>query len=160
MNHYSPLRNIYNGLITVGESLQSLLLLAIRLYWGSGFFMSGRGKFNDIESVASYFKSLEIPMADYAAYTVASTELVGGLLLLIGFATRLVSIPLFCVMIGAYLTAHVESVKHILDDPSTFVKEAPFNFMLACLILFVFGPGKISLDYLLEKMLGNKDKSL
>ncbi len=155
MNRNSFLQTFYKGLIAVGESLQSILLLVIRLFWGYGFFQGAQSKFNDIPGTIAFFEKIGIPFAKLNVYDVASTELVGGLLLMIGLATRLVSIPLMIVMIGAYLTAHFESVKSLLDDPNTFVKEAPFNYLLACLILFVFGPGKLSLDYVLERLMGS-----
>ncbi|MBA3603386.1 MAG: DoxX family protein [Parachlamydiaceae bacterium] len=155
MSRNSFLQTFYKGLIAVGESLQSVLLLAIRLFWGYGFFQSAQGKFKDLPATIAFFENIGIPFAKFNVYAVASIELVGGLLLMIGLVTRLVSIPLMIVMVGAYLTAHLDSVKSIFDDPKTFVKEAPFNYLLACLILFVFGPGKLSLDYVLERLMGS-----
>lgn len=148
----------YSALITLSARFQSFLLLAIRLYWGYSFFQGGQGKLKDIASVTSFFQSLGIPLAEFNAYAVASIELVGGLLLMLGLGTRLTAIPLVIVMVGAYATAHVESLKSAFDDPATFVKAPPFDFLLACLILFAFGPGKISVDYLLEKLSGRAIK--
>ncbi len=153
MKGNSFLQTFYNGLIALGESLQSVLLLAIRLFWGYGFFQSGLGKFNNIQKTSAFFESLGIPLANLNVYIASSIELVGGLLLMIGLATRLVSIPLIIVMVVAYLTAHLDSVKNIFLNPNTFVKQSPFNYLLACLTLFVFGPGKISLDYVIEKLM-------
>jgi putative oxidoreductase len=155
MNRNSFLQTFYNGLIAMGESVQSVLLLAIRLFWGYGFFQSGLGKFNKIQGTTAFFESLGIPFANLNVYAAASTELVGGLLLIIGLATRLISIPLIVVMAVAYLTAHFDSVKNIFSDPNTFVKDSPFSYLFACLILFAFGPGKISFDYIIEKLIGS-----
>jgi uncharacterized membrane protein YphA (DoxX/SURF4 family) len=54
-------------------------------------------------------------------------------------------------MVVAYLTAHSDSVAHLFTDPENFIRQGPFNYLLACLILFAFGAGALSLDYLLGK---------
>ena len=77
------------------------------------------------------------------------TECFGGLLLLIGLGSRVISLPLMFTMIVAYATAHVDSVKTIFKDPDTFVTQAPFLFLLAATMVFVFGPGRLSADHLL-----------
>ena len=63
MDRDSFLNTFYNGLIYVGESFQSILLLAIRLFWGYGFAQGGLGKFRDIPSTTSFFEGLGIPFA-------------------------------------------------------------------------------------------------
>jgi putative oxidoreductase len=57
-------------------------------------------------------------------------------------------------MVVAYLTAHLDSVKTIWSDSDTFVTQAPFLFLLASLIIFIFGPGRVSIDHLLKKKSG------
>lgn len=128
------------------------LLLAIRLYWGYAFLISGWGKLHDVSSVADYFATLDIPFPLINTYLVSWVEFLGGFFLLIGFAARLVAIPLSINMIVAYLTAHYPSVQMAWENPDGFIKESPFNFLLASLIIFAFGPGKISVDYCLEKL--------
>jgi putative oxidoreductase len=71
---------------------------------------------------------------------------VGGLLLLVGLGSRLVSVPLMFTMIVAYATADKEAVAAIFSDPDKFTGAAPFLFLLATAIVFVFGPGKLSID--------------
>ena len=53
---------------------------------------------------------------------------------------------LIVVMIVAYLTAHLDSVKHIFSTPEVFLAQTPFLFLLASLFIFAFGPGVLSLD--------------
>ncbi len=85
-------------------------------------------------------------------YISGTTELVGGILLMLGLFSRLISIPLlfnFCV---AYLTASHVALKELVHfSPDDFVSDAAFPFLITSLIILAFGPGKISLDYLLEK---------
>jgi putative oxidoreductase len=139
--------------------LQSPLLLAIRLYWGWQFFLTGRGKLMNPAKVTEFFHSLHIPFPAFNVYLAGGTECVGGLLLLAGLGSRLISLPLIFVTIIAYLTAEIETVKHILSNPDKFVTADPFLFMLAALLVLAFGPGVFSLDWLIGKKIFPKNKT-
>ncbi|KAF3362780.1 putative oxidoreductase CatD [Chlamydiales bacterium STE3] len=131
--------------------LQSPLLFLIRLYWGVAFFLAGLSKFQDMQKFKALLTSLHIPQPIFNAFFVASIETVCGILLAIGFLSRLVTIPLIAVMCVAYATVHNESLKAFFTDPSKFVGESPFAFLFACLLILVFGPGKVAIDYFLVK---------
>ena len=146
----------YEGIIRVGELLQSPLLLAMRLFWGYQFFQGGMGKLANIANTIAFFQNLGIPFAEANAYMVGSLEAAGGMLLMLGLASRLVSIPLIITMCTAYATAHREALLNIFQDPDTFISQGPFNFLLMCLIVLAFGPGKFSLDALIERMRARK----
>jgi putative oxidoreductase len=79
-------------------------------------------------------------------------------LLLAGLGARLVSLPLIFITIVAYATAEVDSLKQIFSDPDKFVTATPFLFMLACIIVLVFGPGVFSLDWIIEKAMRKKTR--
>ena len=78
-------------------------------------------------------------------------ELVGGVLLALGLGTRLIAFLLTCNMTIAYITGDREAVMSFFSDPDKFIAAAPFSYWMASLIVFVFGPGKFSLDYLIER---------
>ncbi|MBL9145858.1 MAG: DoxX family protein [Verrucomicrobiaceae bacterium] len=126
--------------------LRDPFLLGIRLYWGWQFFMTGKGKLMNLDNTTSFFMDLGIPLPKLNALMAGSTECFGGLLLLIGLASRLTSIPLIFTMIVAYLTADRDKVLGIFEDSDAFVTAAPFLFMLAAVIIFIFGPGRFSAD--------------
>ena len=149
-------KNFYCGLTCLGEAFQSLLLLAVRLYWGFSFFQSGLGKLSDVSAVTQFFADLNIPFPTANAYIAGSIECFGGLLLMVGLFSRIAALPLVVVMLVAYATAHTEALFNIWNDPSQFVAEQPFNFLLAALLVFAFGPGKISLDYLICRVFFHK----
>jgi len=141
---------IYELIITIAARwLQPVFLLIIRLYWGWQFFETGKGKLSDIPKVTGFFHSLGIPFPGVNAYLAGSTECFGGLLLLLGLGCRLTTIPLIFTMIVAYLTASPDAVKNIFSKPDDFVTADPFLFMLAAVIVFLFGPGPLSLDGLI-----------
>jgi putative oxidoreductase len=138
-------------LATLGSWLQPVLLLVIRGWWGWSFFLTGKGKLLNLERTTSFFTELGLPLPKLNAIMAGSTECFGGLLLLLGLGSRLVSVPLIFTMIVAYATADKEALAAIFSDTDKFTGATPFLFLLACVIVFAFGPGKISLDALLFK---------
>jgi putative oxidoreductase len=72
--------------------------------------------------------------------------------LLAGFASRLITIPLIVNFCVAYLTASREVLLNIFNDPDAFVSDAAFLFLLASVIVFIFGPGAFSVDALIKKL--------
>jgi putative oxidoreductase len=140
----------------VASRFQSPLLLALRLYWGWQFFGDGRGKLLHLKDIADYFGQLHIPFPYFNACLASATECFGGLLLLVGLGSRLVALPLIFTMTIAYLTAEIDKVKHIFSNPDKFVTADPFLFLLACVIVLVFGPGIFSLDWLIARKLRQK----
>jgi putative oxidoreductase len=147
----SIFRHAYLLLIKAASYLQSPVLLALRLYWGWGFFETGKGKLTNPEKVTQFFQSLHIPFPAFNVYLAGGTECFGGLLLLIGLGSRLISMPLIFVTIIAYLTAEIETVKNIFSNPDKFVSADPFLFMLACIIVLAFGLGVFSLDWAISR---------
>lgn len=147
----------YGLLIKVASSFQSPFLLAVRLFWGWQFFVTGKGKLMDLGKVTEFFTSLNIPLPGLNAALAGTTECVGGLLLLVGLASRLTAIPLIGVMVVAFLTADLDAVKGIFTEPDKFVSAAPFLHLFAAVIVLIFGPGRFSIDYWLGKKLNPEE---
>jgi putative oxidoreductase len=135
---------------------QPVLLLALRLYFGYGFVKAGLGKLEDVETTAGFFADWGIPLPTLNVYLAGTTECVGGLLLLLGFASRVVTIPLIGTMLVAYATAHKEVVQALWSNPNLFVKAPPFLYLLTALLVLCFGPGTISIDGLIKYWFGRK----
>lgn len=138
-------------LTKVGNSLQFVVLLVLRLYWGWQFFQTGKGKLMNLDRTAHYFASLDIPLPKLNAAMAGTTECVGGLLLLLGLGSRVITVPLMGVMAVAYLTADREAVHALFSDPDKFVTATPFLFLLTVVLIFCFGPGKVSVDAWLKR---------
>ena len=145
------MEKFYRWLIALGSALRSPLLLAVRLFWGWQFFLTGKGKLMDLAKTTQFFESLGIPFPHAQAVLAGSVECFGGLLLLIGLATRLISVPLMILLTVAYLTADIDRVRAIFGDPDKFVTADEFLFLFTVVIIFVFGPGAFSLDALIGK---------
>ena len=151
MNLSSRYSKLDGLLATLGGWLQPVLLLVIRGWWGWSFFLTGKGKLLNLERTTSFFTDLGLPLPKLNAIMAGSTECFGGLLLLLGLGSRLVSVPLMFTMIVAYATADKEALAAIFSDTDKFTGATPFLFLLACVIVFAFGPGKLSLDALFGK---------
>lgn len=146
-----------HGLAALGCWLRSPLLLAIRLYWGWQFFLTGKGKLLNLSRPTAFFARLNIPFPHLSAIIVGSTECFGGLLLLLGLGSRFIT-PIFIFQMAvAYATSEQEAVHSLFSDPDKFVSAAPFLFLFASVIIFVFGPGRLSLDALIFKTGGPCD---
>lgn len=146
-------KQLYQGLINAGTAFQDVLLLIIRLYWGYSFFSTGLGKLADVSTTVGFFETLNIPFPIANAYLVGTVECVGGLCLLLGFATRLAAIPLIATMLVALATAHKDALLDVWSNPYGLINQTPFTYLLAALIVFAFGPGRISVDALIKRSL-------
>src|ERR1700732_3014258 len=122
------IRRAYDLFVTAANLLQSPLLLALRLYFFWQLYLTGKGKLSNIGKVIDFFTSLGIPAPMLNAYFVSSLECFGGLLLIIGLASRPIAFMIVISMCVAYLTADLQAVQSIFSDYDKFVKADPFPF--------------------------------
>ncbi len=107
---------IVNFLITMQDHLNKsreldfLGPLALRLYLVPIFWMAGTKKYEHFQSTADWFGNTEwglgLPFPEVMAFLATTTEIVGAVFLLIGFAVRWVSIPLMITMVVAIFSVH------------------------------------------------------
>ncbi len=138
----------------VNPCFQSVVLLFLRITIGWRFYLSGSGKLKNFDNTKEFFTDLHIPAPAFHAGLVGCTEMAGGILLIMGLGTRLASVPLIISMIVAYLTAHRSEAFASLYD---FTDQAPFMFLCVTLVTLAFGPGKFSLDALVERWWKNRN---
>jgi putative oxidoreductase len=138
----------YGWFLKAVGALQSPFLLLIRLFWGWQFWQAGWGHLNNMPKFVEFFTSLGIPAPSLNAHFVAVLEAGGGILLALGLGSRLISLLLAGDMFVAFITADREALLSIFSDTDKFYAAAPYTFLFACLIVLIFGPGKLSLDTL------------
>ena len=136
--------------------LGSLVLLVLRLVWGWQFLVTGLGKLQNHARVTEFFSSLGIPAPSLNAWFVGGLEMVGGLLLILGLFSRLIALPLTGNMLVAYVTADRPALLGVFHDFGAFVQADPFWFLFVSIAVLTLGPGAISLDRLLTKVLGER----
>ena len=143
---------LYDRLTPLFRYGQCAFLLLIRLYWGWQLAQSGWGKLHHLDKVTEYFQSINVPMAGFTAHAVATLELVGGILLFIGLASRPISAILTVNLLAAYWYGDHEALLSFFSDPGKFYAADPFTFLFVSLIVLLFGPGAISLDALIRRL--------
>nr|WP_232278033.1 DoxX family protein [Paenibacillus sp. 481] len=78
----------------------------VRIVLGLTFLLHGLDKFtNGIEGTAGFFSSIGIP--GFMAYFVATVELVGGALVMVGLFSRLISAMFVVIMLVAIFTVKI-----------------------------------------------------
>jgi putative oxidoreductase len=153
------LRHLYQRVFSTADYLQSTFLLLVRLYWGWQLVQSGWGKLHNLDKVTEYFTSLGLPMPAKMAVIISCVELFGGIFLAFGLLSRLTALVLTVNLIAAYVIGDREALFSIFSDPDKFYAAAPYTFLVASLIVLIFGAGKASLDTLLIRVLGKADAS-
>ena len=145
------LKKLYNLFFYYVAFGQSPFLLFVRLYWGYQLIQSGWGKLHHLDKVAEFFTSLNLPMPAQTAVAISCLEFFGGIFLAIGLLSRLTSLALTINLIVAYITADREALFSIFSDPDKFYAAAPYTFLVASVIVLLFGPGKFAVDTLLNR---------
>jgi putative oxidoreductase len=154
----NKLTALHDKFFALVSHLQSPFLLFVRLYWGWQLAESGWGKLHNLDKVTEFFGSLNLPMPAQMAVAISCLEFFGGILLAIGLFSRLISLVLTINMIMAYVTADREALLSFFSDPDKFSAAAPYVFLIASLIILIFGPGKFCVDYLLRRFVHLPDQ--
>ncbi|CAH0991417.1 hypothetical protein SIN8267_01521 [Sinobacterium norvegicum] len=130
---YNQWRDLASSLLS---PLRGLPALGLRLYLAPIFIAAGLHKLHNIEDIAAWFGNpdwgLGLPAPMLMAVLATFTELVGGLLLLVGAATRLISIPLIVTMLVAIFSVHLPNgwfaIAPSNPETSTAAILAPIGF--------------------------------
>jgi putative oxidoreductase len=129
--------------------------LLTRLVMGQAFYQTGGGKIQNFGNTVAFFTELGIPMPEANAFFVSRLEFWGGLLLVVGLATRLVALGLAATMVVALLTADRESFLDALRGAGDagLTDVVPFVYLLFLVWLVLVGPGMVSLDAFVARWL-------
>jgi putative oxidoreductase len=88
------------------KHLDGLPPLLFRVLLFFPFWEAGTRKFANFENTSAWFASMDFPLPDLMTFLAASTETVGAVLLLTGFAVRWAVIPLMITMLVAIFAVH------------------------------------------------------
>ncbi|POH57367.1 DoxX family protein [Arthrobacter glacialis] len=128
-------------------ALNTAARTVLRIVVGFLFAAHGWQKYNEftIAGTQGAFAQMGVPAADVVAPIIATLELVGGIALILGLATRPVAALLTLNMLGAIVLVHASA--------GVFVEAGGFELVLllgaSALALALVGPGKFSLDNVL-----------
>ena len=94
--------------------------LALRLYLAPVFWVAGTNKISHIDSTIEWFGNpdwgLGLPFPELMAWMAASTEVIGAILLVSGFAIRWIAIPLMATMLVAIFAVHLDNGWQAIHD--------------------------------------------
>ena len=144
---------LYRRITSALSPLQSVMLLAVRLYWGFQFAQTGWGKLHNLAKITAFFAGLNIPFPAFTALFVSTLELFGGVLLMLGLFSRPFALMLACNMFVAYWAADREALSAIFSDPGKFYAADPYTFLFASLMVLIFGAGFFAVDTLVARRL-------
>jgi uncharacterized membrane protein YphA (DoxX/SURF4 family) len=119
--------HIYQQIIARLQVADGTPLLLLRLYLAPVMIQAGWNKASSFDSIVDWFGNddygLGLPMPFVMAFLATAAELVGGVLLLLGALTRLVSIPLMVTMIVAMVSVHAKNGWLAIADASSWLAD-------------------------------------
>ncbi|KAB7704364.1 DoxX family membrane protein [Bacillus aerolatus] len=130
--------------------------LILRVVLGVTFFVHGLAKFQGgIENTVGWFGSIGLP--GFLAYGVALLEAAGGIALVVGFGTRIVSALFALLMIGAILK--VKLAAGFLGNGQVAGYELDLAFLAMALSIAITGSKLYALDQMIFKGQEHNSKS-
>ena len=124
------------------ERAVSVLLLLIRLFFGILFFMHGLDKMTNFNELSLTYPSV-FGLGSYMTLMVAIfCEFACSMFLMVGLVTRIILIPMILSMAVAFFDIH---------DAMMPEGELSLIYMIVFIGLFLTGPGRYSVDYLIDQ---------
>lgn len=123
------------------EKLVSFLILAVRLFFGVLFFVHGLDKLMNFSVLSETYPSF-FGLGSYMTLMLAVfSEFCCSLFLIAGLLERIMVLPMIVAMGVAFFDVH---------DAMMPEGELSLIYMVMFIILFLTGPGRYSLDYLID----------
>lgn len=134
---------IYNFLFPTKPNTAkiSLLLLAVRIIFGILLMNHGIQKWSNFQELSAAFPDPIGLGSSFSLGLAIFAELICSMAFIIGFLYRLALIPMIVTMIVAFLVIHINDV--------FAVKELAFIYFVIFALMFITGPGKFSIDYII-----------
>jgi putative oxidoreductase len=130
---------IFSFLVMYLEKISVFAPLPIRIMAGIAFILHGLPKFEDLQGTQGFFVSVGIPAE--LALLIGLLEVIGGVLLIVGLLTRIISILFTIEMICAVL---------IVKADNSFMGQGGFEvdllLMTISISLILSGPGRVSIE--------------
>lgn len=126
----------------------SLLILVVRVIFGILFFTHGVDKMMNFNSLVDSYPSV-FGFGSYMTLMVTIfCEFCCSLFLIAGLLVRIMTIPMIIAMSVAFFDVH---------DAMMPEGELALIYFIMFIILFLVGPGRYSIDYLIDKKVTKED---
>ena len=118
---------IYQQFVARLQLANGIPLFLLRLYLAPVMIQAGWNKASSFDSIVDWFGNedygLGLPIPFVMAFFATAAELVGGVLLLFGALTRLVSIQLMITMVVAMVSVHADNGWLAIADASSWLAD-------------------------------------
>ncbi|MDP1420442.1 MULTISPECIES: DoxX family protein [Peribacillus] len=136
---------------------QEIGTFLLRVMLGISFFLHGLSKFKGgLDNTSGWFQSIGIP--GFMAYVVGIIELVGGIALIIGLGTRIISALLVFIMAGAIV--YVKFPAGFMGNGEGTGYELDLVLMIIALHLVLNGSRFLSIDSKLPNLKKGQDSEM
>lgn len=144
---------IYNFLFPTrpNETKVSMFLLAVRIIFGILLMTHGLQKWSNFQELSTAFPDpiglggpLSLGLAIFG-------ELICSIAFIIGFVYRLAMIPMIATMLVAFFVIHASD--------AFAVKELAFIYLVVFILMYIAGPGRFSIDYIIGNELKRRRKA-
>ena len=131
------------------EKLISLLILALRIFFGVLFFVHGLDKMINFSTLSETFPSV-LGFGSYMSLMLSIfCEFCCSLFLIAGLLERIILLPMIISMGVAFFDIH---------DAMMPEGELSLIYLVIFIILLVTGPGRYSLDYMIDMKFQKENK--
>ena len=134
----------------IAAQWQDLLMLLARVLLGWIFVQSGWGKLMNISGFVATMPRRGLP--DFLGYIAPFVEFIGGVLLIVGLATRYASLVMLLFIIIASFSSHrywASEPAQVANQSSHFWKNV--SMMGGTVLLFITGAGRYALDAMIQR---------
>ena len=129
----------------------SFLILFIRLFFGILFFLHGLDKLANFNQLSMDYPSV-LGLGSYMTLMLSVfCEFACSLFLIVGLLTRIVTIPMIVAMAVAFFDIH---------DAMMPDGELSLIYFIVFILLFVLGPGRYSIDCLIDNSIRKRQRAL
>ncbi len=128
----------------------SFLILVLRVFFGVLFFMHGLDKLTNFNQLSYTYPSV-FGLGSYMTLMLSVfTEFACSLFLISGLLVRITVIPMIVAMAVAFFDVH---------DAMMPEGELALIYLILFIILYVVGPGRYSIDYVIDKRFQDTKRS-
>lgn len=132
------------------DRIVSLLILALRVFFGILFFSHGIDKMINFNELSYTYPSV-LGFGSYMTLMVSIfCEFACSLFLIVGLLVRITVIPMIAAMAVAFFDIH---------DGMFPAGELSLIYMILFIILYITGPGRYSIDYLIDMKFQKEKKA-
>ncbi|QYK02957.1 HvfX family Cu-binding RiPP maturation protein [Shewanella psychrotolerans] len=115
----------YKSFLNGIKHIDGVVALGLRLYLAPVLIQAGYNKLSHFSDTAAWFGNAEwglgLPLPELMVVLAAGSEFFGGILLILGLGTRLISIPLMFTMLVAAFAVHWDNGWLAIADPSSWL---------------------------------------